>query len=103
MRDCFLLREDFSRFPIGDFPYDTEHSAMGEYHLYRVPGETYGWFDPVCNYNYRGPSWIITEDEGKHYMEQMRVPAATAKLLLSENPLRILQGKAPVMPKPLLL
>jgi protein-tyrosine phosphatase len=37
------------------------------------------------------------------WMEQMRVPAATAKLLLSENPLRILQGKAPVMPEPLLL
>lgn len=76
-KDHLLLREDFSRFPIGDFPYDTEHSAMGEYHLYRIPGETYGWFDPVCNYTYRGPSWIITEDEGKHYMEQMRLPVQT--------------------------
>jgi len=37
------------------------------------------------------------------WMKQMRVPAETAKLLLSENPLRILQGKVPVRVEPLLL
>lgn len=33
MADFILLNEDFSDFPIGEFPYDKNHSAMGEYHL----------------------------------------------------------------------
>lgn len=33
MADFILLDEDFSDFPIGEFPYDKNHSAMGEYHL----------------------------------------------------------------------
>lgn len=68
-----LLHEDFTDFEIGDFPYDREHSAMGEYHLYRNEGYHGGWYDPVVNYTYRGPSWIITEDNGMHFMEQMRI------------------------------
>ena len=31
MADFILLDEDFSDFPIGEFPYDKNHSAMGEY------------------------------------------------------------------------
>ena len=68
-----LIKEAFMGFSIGDFPYDREHSALGEYHLHPVKGDCGIWYDPVCNYNYRGPSWIITEDNGIHYMEQMRV------------------------------
>ena len=33
MADFILLDEDFSDFPIGEFPYDKNHSAMGEYHF----------------------------------------------------------------------
>lgn len=73
IRETKLVYEDFMGFKIGAFPFDREHSAMGEYHLYPTKGEHGIWYDPVCNYNYRGPSWMITEDEGKHYMEQMRV------------------------------
>lgn len=73
LRDHYLVKEDFGGFAIGEFPYDPEHSAMGEYHFYPVKGDRGIWYDPVCNYEYRGPSWIITEAEGKHYMEQMRV------------------------------
>ena len=30
MADFILLDEDFSDFPIGEFPYDKNHSAMGD-------------------------------------------------------------------------
>ncbi|MBO5459267.1 MAG: hypothetical protein J5981_03345, partial [Lachnospira sp.] len=70
-----LLKEDFMNFPIGEFPYDKNHSAMGEYHYINYPGYYGQWSDPVCNhtYNGQGASWIITEYQGKHYMEQMRI------------------------------
>lgn len=38
MADFILLNEDFSDFPIGEFPYDKNHSAMGEYHFIHYPG-----------------------------------------------------------------
>ena len=71
----YLLKEDFKDFPIGEFPYDRDHSAMGEYHYVIEEGYRGAWIDPVCNYTYNGsgPSWIITESMGKHYMEQMRI------------------------------
>ena len=71
--DCILLQDDFTSFPIGSFPYDHAHTAMGEYHYYPVQGYTGQWYDPIVNANYRGPSWLITEMDGDRYMEQMRV------------------------------
>ena len=70
-----LCQEDFKDFPIGEFPFDEEHSATGEYHFITEPGYRGNWYDPVCNYSYRGhgPSWIITEWDGVHYMESMRI------------------------------
>ena len=38
MADFTLLNEDFSDFAIGEFPYDKNHSAMGEYHFINYPG-----------------------------------------------------------------
>lgn len=74
-REYYLLKEDFSEFAIGEFPYDPNHTAMGEYHHVVIEGCRGGWVDPVCNYKYNGSgaSWIITEDNGRHFMEQMRV------------------------------
>ena len=71
MADFILLDEDFSDFPIGEFPYDKNHSAMGEYHFIHYPGYYGKWYDPVCNhvYNGQGASWIISEYNGKHFME----------------------------------
>ena len=74
-RDTILFQDDFKQFAIGEFPYDKNHSAMGEYN-YVVNEGFYGdWVDMVCNHTYNGSgaSWIITEDEGKHFMEQMRL------------------------------
>lgn len=70
-----LLKDDFQEFSIGGFPYDPEHSAMGEYHYYPVQGFTGQWYDPITGSAYRGPSWIVTEDRGTHYMEQTRLSA----------------------------
>lgn len=70
-----MLDEDFSDFSIGDFPYDHEHSAMGEYHFFPEKGYKGNWFDPISHWGYRGPSWLITAPfmDGSHCMEQMRV------------------------------
>lgn len=38
MKSIYLLKEDFKNFPIGEFPYDKNHSAMGEYHLCNIQG-----------------------------------------------------------------
>ena len=70
-----IWRDDFSGFPIGAFPYDPEHSAMGEYHYYPAKGYQGAWYDPITGSSFRGPSWIITEEGGKHYMEQTRLGA----------------------------
>ena len=71
MADFILLDEDFSDFPIGEFPYDKNHSAMGEYHFIHYPGYYGKWYDPVCNhvYNGQGASWIISEYNGKHFTD----------------------------------
>lgn len=70
-----ILFEDFSSFPLGAFPYDKDHSAMGEYHYYPEEGYKGGWFDPIADFNYRGPSWLVTSPclDGRHFMEQMRI------------------------------
>ena len=74
MKNISLIDEDFMDFPIGEFPYDKNHSAMGEYHFIHYPGFYGRWYDPVCNYRYngQGASWCIMEYNGRHYMEQMR-------------------------------
>lgn len=68
-----LFADDFKSFPIGPFPFDREHSAMGEYHCVRPEGYVGQWYDPIANCWYRGPSWIVTARDGVHYMEQTRV------------------------------
>lgn len=91
-RDIYLLQEDFMGFAIGEFPYDRSHTAMGEYHYVVNEGNHGVWCDQVCNYRYNGSgaSWIITEEEGKHFMEQMRVidnqPHKTHPMLMTGMP-----------------
>lgn len=74
-QEVILFYDDFSGFKIGEFPYDPDHSAMGEYQLVSQNGYTGKWVDQVCNYSYNGtgPTWIITGDGKAHYMEQMRI------------------------------
>lgn len=74
-KDYILCKEDFQDFAIGEFPFDLEHTATGEYHYIVEEGYFGNWVDQVCNYTYNGtgPSWIITELDGVHYMESMRI------------------------------
>lgn len=75
MKNIALCQEDFKDFPIGEFPFDRDHSAMGEYQYVTEEGYHGRWLDQVCNYTYNGtgPTWIITEKNGRHYMESMRI------------------------------
>lgn len=75
MKNVVLCEEDFKDFSIGEFPYDKDHSAMGEYQYVTEEGYHGNWLDQVCNYTYNGtgPTWIITEREGRHFMESMRI------------------------------
>jgi rhamnogalacturonan endolyase len=70
-----LFSNDFTDFAIGPFPYDPEHSAMGEYHYYPAKGYAGQWYDPITGSQFRGPTWLVTEDNGTKFMEQMRIGA----------------------------
>lgn len=81
--ELVLVRnETFKDFPIGNFPFDPNHSAMGEYHCYIPEGYRGRWYDPVVyhGWNGSGPTWIVTEEDGKKFMEQTRVLAALKNL-----------------------
>lgn len=67
-----VMQDTFSHFPIGPFPYDPKHSALGEYHYYPNEGYHGDWHDPVVYYGWLGPTWIVTEQQGTKYMEQTR-------------------------------
>lgn len=75
MKDHILCQENFMDFPIGEFPYDQDHSAMGEYQYVTEKGYHGHWLDQVCNYTWNGtgPTWIITEQNGRHAIECMRI------------------------------
>ncbi len=70
-----VFREDFDSFELGPFPFDAEHSAMGEYHYYPNPGYSGQWFDPIADWSFRGPTWLISnaDMDGGRCIEQMRL------------------------------
>lgn len=70
MSSEILQTENFDDFKPGDFPYDVEHSAMGEYHYYPPKGYRGSWYCPITDYSRQGPFWTIVRDEnGCHVME----------------------------------
>src|SRR5574344_1709574 len=48
---------------------------MGEYHFYPEQGFKGSWFDPIADWDFKGPSWRVTSPrmDGVHFMEQQRV------------------------------
>ncbi len=76
-----ILSDDFSSFPLGPFPFDAEHSAMGEYHYYPNPGYSGQWFDPISDWSFRGPTWLISnaDMDGSRCIEQMRLTEPAAR------------------------
>ncbi len=74
-----IIFEDFSDFKPSEFPYDHEHSALGEYHHVEPDGYCGNFYDPISLHQWRGlgGSWLITEAFGKYYLEQNRGDFAT--------------------------
>lgn len=69
LKQVLLYKEDFSNFKVGDFPYDPEHSAMGEYHFYPPEGYQGNWYCPITDSDMRGPMWMIVYRDGKKAIE----------------------------------
>lgn len=69
-----LFKEDFSDFPLAEYPYDKGHTALGEYHYIVQDGYYGNFYDPISLHQWRSldGSWLVTEDNKKHYMEQNR-------------------------------
>ena len=69
-----IIKEDFSDFSLSEYPYDRGHTALGEYHHISVPGYYGNWYDPISLHQWRSldGSWMVTEENGIHYMEQNR-------------------------------
>ncbi|MBR5545930.1 MAG: hypothetical protein IKU70_02995 [Clostridia bacterium] len=75
MKNHILFSDDFRAFPIGEFPYDPDHTATGEYHYVVEKGDHGAWVDQVVNYSWNGhgPTWLMTEKDGRHFMECQRI------------------------------
>lgn len=73
MRKVLLQKEDFNDFPLGGFPFDPNHSAMGEYHFAPTSGYSGHWYCPMADYSWKGPFWSVAPREGRHWMENEMV------------------------------
>ncbi len=69
-----LINEDFKDFKLGELPYDKGHTALGEYHHIEYDGYFGNFYDPIALHQWRSldGSWLISEDNGIHYLEQNR-------------------------------
>lgn len=70
MDKTVVQSDSFEEFPLGDFPYDAQHSAMGEYHYYPPKGYRGKWYCPITDYDWAGPFWAVARDDaGDNVME----------------------------------
>lgn len=69
-----VINEDFKDFSLTEFPYDHNHTAVGEYQYVKYDGYYGNFYDPISLHQYRSldGSWLVTEALGTHYMEQNR-------------------------------
>lgn len=69
-----LIHEDFKDLELNEFPYDREHTALGEYHHLKPKGSYGRWYDPIALHQWRslGGSWLVTSNSGVRYLEQNR-------------------------------
>ncbi len=68
------IKEDFQDLELNEFPYDRQHSALGEYHHFIHKGKYGNWYDPISLHQWRSldGSWLVTERNGKRFLEQNR-------------------------------
>ena len=97
MRDILMQKEDFSDFSLGGFPFDPNHSAMGEYHYDPPKGYQGNWYCPMADYSWKGPFWSVAPRAGKHWMENQMVKP------LVQDPWRpwscLLYTSTPILPQ----
>ena len=69
-----FYKEDFQEFATIEYPYDKNHSALGEYHHYMPKGYSGNFYDPIALHQWRsqGGSWLVVSDGHKNYLEQNR-------------------------------
>ena len=69
-----VFEEDFKDLVLGEFPYDKNHSALGEYHHIKTDGVYGNWYDPICLHQWRSldGSWLVASNDGKRFLEQNR-------------------------------
>lgn len=74
-----LIHEDFKDLELNEFPYDREHTALGEYHHVKPSGKYGRWYDPIALHQWRSldGSWMVTSSNGIRYLEQNRGDNAT--------------------------
>lgn len=67
-----IFRDEFSRFPIGDLPFD--YTAVGEYHCLDLPECPAGWVDATNDTTWgRLANWQAVEDRGRKVMQMARL------------------------------
>lgn len=69
-----LIEENFKDLELNEYPYDRQHTALGEYHHLRQPGIYGNWYDPISLHQWRSldGSWLVTSAGGVRYLEQNR-------------------------------
>ena len=69
-----IIKEDFQDFDTIEYPYDHFHTALGEYHHIKHDGYYGNFYDPIPLHQWRSldGSWLITEEDGKKFLEQNR-------------------------------
>ena len=74
-----LIKENFKDFKLSELPYDKGHTALGEYHHIDYQGYFGNFYDPIALHQWRSldGSWMVTEDNDIHYLEQNRGDNAT--------------------------
>jgi rhamnogalacturonan endolyase len=73
MANKIIQAENFDDFKLGDFPYDPEHSAMGEYHYYPPNGYRGNWYCPITDYSREGPFWTLMRNGNGHKVIECQI------------------------------
>ena len=89
-----IYNEKFDDFKLEEFPYNHDHSAVGEYHYVNYEGYKGNWYDPIELHKWRSQegSWIIQNIDGKRYLRQNRGDY-TSEIFSDVYPMLILRDK----------
>jgi len=75
-----LLSEDFLCMPVG--PLYEPYSALGEYHVPHSLRRYGMWTEATVYHAWRGPIWMIVEEDGRHVLEETRLTTFRTPMLI---------------------